>query len=467
MNYPPSLNKFFVFDRRLGTKEGTEEEKILYFYPPNLKVEDKTNHVGLCEGIIQFAGTFSPTKPCNSVHREKQTICFYNPEPFVWMILIIKNPYTTRTTRDGKTTIQFLEEEVDDILLQTIVTHCYKTFKMFNGPFQLVLDNSGPQGAIHRLAAFMPHYINSINFETMDIFITLEGIQFLPVDKNVYLRVQSFINLTEDNLINPPLSRDIQYAGLLYKDNLVWSGLEQDDMRIMYSYLVSPLAAQEPTTRGSDFSFPVKIRGRQRFVTGPERLSDDSPISAPKVYIGPESKEYYLIVYELADIISLLLVDAIALKDHSLFQQLDTFIAPHINFLSPILAEHYSRKSGSDDQYRYIYFNHMNFAMKTVLKQKGAELPKETLRLLAEIHNDFETQRSTPSEVLIRTATDRWIVGRKSDQREFFVFFDQRNANLLEINGLPSLSSTFFAFFSSCFISFPSLFLFLFLDPHF
>lgn len=46
----------------------------------------------------------------------------------------------------------------------------------------------------------------------------------------------------------------------------------------------------------------------------------------------------------------------------------------------------------NEDQYRYIYFNHMNFAMKTVLKQKGAELPKETLKLLGEIHNDFETQ---------------------------------------------------------------------------
>ena len=40
-------------------------------------------------------------------------------------------------------------------------------------------------------------------------------------------------------------------------------------------------------------------RGRQRFVTGPERLTDDSPVSAPKVYIGPDSKEYYLIVYEV------------------------------------------------------------------------------------------------------------------------------------------------------------------------
>jgi First Longin domain of INTU, CCZ1 and HPS4 len=54
MNFPPSLSNFFVFDQRLGTKEGTEEQKILFFHPQQLKVEDKTNYVGLCEGIIQF-----------------------------------------------------------------------------------------------------------------------------------------------------------------------------------------------------------------------------------------------------------------------------------------------------------------------------------------------------------------------------------------------------------------------------
>jgi hypothetical protein len=36
---------------------------------------------------------------------------------------------------------------------------------------------------------------------------------------------------------------------------------------------------------------------------------------------------------------------------------------------------------------------------------------------------------------MVRTQNDGWVVGRKSDQREFYVIFDQKNANLLEING--------------------------------
>jgi hypothetical protein len=37
---------------------------------------------------------------------------------------------------------------------------------------------------------------------------------------------------------------------------------------------------------------------------------------------------------------------------------------------------------------------------------------------------------------MIRTQGDVWIIGKKSDQREFFVFFEHKNANLNQINGL-------------------------------
>ena len=40
---------------------------------------------------------------------------------------------------------------------------------------------------------------------------------------------------------------------------------------------------------------------------------------------------------------------------------------------------------------------------------------------------------------MVRTQDDGWIVGRKSDQREFYVIFEQKNANLLEVNGKDTL----------------------------
>jgi len=435
---PPSLKSFFFFNPTLSVKEGTEHEKILFFHPHQMNLGEKTNSVGLSEGLITFTRTFSPDGLCEAVRREKHTCAFYNPEPNFWVVMIVKNPFIIKTAKDGKATYQYFEDEVDDALLQSIIRQSYKMFRLFNGPCQKVMDEVNVQDLRKRLENFVPAFISTLNFEQLDLFTTLEGIQFLPVDKNVYLRIQSFVNLTEDTFPK------ILYSAFLFRDHLVWSGLEQDDMRAMYSYLTSPLALSEGAPGRADNGSPVRIRGRTGFVTGPEDLTKDkSPINAPRVYVG--NKQYHLIVYELQDILSIFLVDQSVLNDIALYQQLDSFISPHINFLSPILAENYSRKHG-EDQYRYVYFNHMNLAMKTSLKQRGADLPKETMKMLNEMHADFEKQQpSLPSEVLIRTSADRWLVGRKSDQREFYVFFDSKNANLLEINEeVKKLTSTYF-----------------------
>ena len=81
----------------------------------------------------------------------------------------------------------------------------------------------------------------------------------------------------------------------------------------------------------------------------------------------------------------------------------------------------------------------MNLAMKTSYKNKGSDLDRHTLQLLHKMRADFQTPKAmeNTSEVLVRTSTDRWLVGRKSDDREFYVIFDSKNATLLEVNGIP------------------------------
>ena len=38
-------------------------------------------------------------------------------------------------------------------------------------------------------------------------------------------------------------------------------------------------------------------------------------------------------------------------------------------------------------------------------------------------------------EVIVKAMTDYWVVGKKSDQRELYVILNQKNANLIEVNG--------------------------------
>jgi len=71
--------------------------------------------------------------------------------------------------------------------------------------------------------------------------VPLAGIQFLPLDKTLYLRVQSFINLTESTI------PEIAYTCFLYSQQLVFSGLEQEDIRILYRYITAGFLHNLPT----------------------------------------------------------------------------------------------------------------------------------------------------------------------------------------------------------------------------
>ena len=44
-------------------------------------------------------------------------------------------------------------------------------------------------------------------------------------------------------------------------------------------------------------------------------------------------------------------------------------------------------------------------------------------------------------ETVIKTASDYWVVGKKSDQREFYVVLNNKMANLAEINGMLTIYS--------------------------
>lgn len=46
-------------------------------------------------------------------------------------------------------------------------------------------------------------------------------------------------------------------------------------------------------------------------------------------------------------------------------------------------------------------------------------------------------------EIIVKAMTDYWVVGKKSDQRELYVILNQKNANLIEVNGMSTTSFPF------------------------
>jgi hypothetical protein len=92
-----------------------------------------------------------------------------------------------------------------------------------------------------------------------------------------------------------------------------------------------------------------------------------------------------------------------------------------------------------DDSFRFLYFNHMNLALKTSLSSKSAPLTVEVIKVLRAMHADFiraGADAHAPTEVCVRTRADGWVIGRRSTQtsREFFVLLDERAGELTDVS---------------------------------
>jgi hypothetical protein len=96
---------------------------------------------------------------------------------------------------------------------------------MFHGTILDGIKTIGEEPFKEKLQSFFNGYAAAMKFDNIDLFSTLDGmhikffhikyvitgIHFLPVDKNVYLRIQSFINLMENTFPN------IQFSTFLYR----------------------------------------------------------------------------------------------------------------------------------------------------------------------------------------------------------------------------------------------------------
>lgn len=90
----------------------------------------------------------------------------------------------------------------------------------------------------------------------------------------------------------------------------------------------------------------------------------------------------------------------------------------------------------TDPQSKYIYFNRMNLAVKSTVhseRRSGITVQPELLRFLADINEEL-SQVEESGELVAKTTSDWWVVGKFSDQREFYVILNQKSANIIQIN---------------------------------
>jgi len=296
------------------------------------------------------------------------------------------------------------------------------------------VQEEGRKKVVEKLSAFLPPLVINLQWDRVDLFTTLAGMHFLPLNKNVYLAVQRFVNTIENQY------SDIVDTTVLYKDHLVWSGLDQDDIRVLYK-----LHTAHTCQATSDFQPMLDISERFRnpqirFVTGPENPTDESsPMHLLPVYIGPHAQRHQLVIYHTGNIIIFFLVKDDKPIPRNWFRLLDADICRHLQDarLGQTIADCHTRKEIFDEQYKYVYFNRMNLALKTSLVHKGSDVTPIVMKVLSAMHEQFTHPTDNICEVLLKTVNDMWIVGRCTEEREFYLIFDKskdKDVTLVEIN---------------------------------
>uniref|UniRef100_A0A4X2LQA8 CCZ1/INTU/HSP4 first Longin domain-containing protein n=1 Tax=Vombatus ursinus TaxID=29139 RepID=A0A4X2LQA8_VOMUR len=417
--FPPALLSFFIYNPRFGPREGEEEKKILFYHPNEVEKNEKIRNVGLCEAIVQFTRTFSPSKPAKSLHTQKNRQFFNEPEENFWMVMVVRNPMIEKHSKDGKPVVEYQEEELLDKVYSSVLQQCYSMYK----------------------------YLQTLHLQSCDLLDIFGGISFFPLDKMTYLKIQSFINKMEESL------NIVKYTAFLYNDQLIWSGLEQDDMRILYKYLTTSLFPRhiEPELAGRDSPIRAEMPGNLqhygRFLTGPLNLNDpEAKCRFPKIFVNTEDsyEELHLIVYKAMSAAVCFMIDASMQPSLDFCRRLDSIVGPQLTVLASDICEQYNinkRISGSEKepQFKFIYFNHMNLAEKSTIHMRKTpsvsltSVHPDLMKILGDINSDF-TRMDEDEEIIVKAMSDYWVVGKKSDQRELYVILNQKNANLIEVN---------------------------------
>eukprot|EP00794_Sanderia_malayensis_P007703 gene7703-8540_t len=441
------LLNFAIYNDEYGQREGKEEEKIMLYIPEEEDIDFKIKNIGLCEALMQFTKTFNPSTQCEVLHTQKTRQVFLNPEGRFFMILTLSIPYIERVSKDGKK-LEYFEENVQDLVLKSVLKQAYTMFRLFNGSFSAILQKSGVDVLKEKLQYFYTRYLQTLNFAQFDILDIYHGVSFLPVDKGNFFRVQSFTNIVETTF------SCIKHTCFLYNDQLMWTTLEPEDMRILYKYLTSSLF---PATLDIDTNEYRQSQQQQqgsspnsqtlnpgRFLTASIESIDtlpNTPKRAPRLFLqsDDEVKEYYLIVYKSVNAVICLMVASQPQLTMEFYLKLHSFMGVQLASLSNRIAEQLAKNhlSHSDQHYRFLYFNEMNLAIKSSIHGKKSNVvtsvTSDMMKLLVDIHSDFQNI-SEDGEMIMKNLADCWVVGRRFDKREFFVILNQKNASLVDIS---------------------------------
>ncbi|KAH8366013.1 hypothetical protein KR093_008166 [Drosophila rubida] len=429
-----TLRSFYIFNSSFGQKEGQEERKVLFYHPDDIELNTKIKDVGLSEAIITFTGTFTNEDDCKALHTQKTTQLFHQPEPGYWLVMVLNVPKEFRL-KDGIEVADYRGGEVSDRIYHAVLRQCYQMYRFHHGQLASKITDTpmsaGGEEQRQQLASelqqFYARYLSSAkDLMNCDIMDMLHSIQYLALDKTLFLRAHNF-NMLCDTF--PSIKECI----MLYNEQIVCGGkLNATDLYSLHSYIL--------------FTAPA-VSNSDRYRHGAFALEDsETPI---KVFIDVDGKiePHYLLVYRALNLTLCLFVDAkLNAPKQEFYEELHNYMGPQLSCLARDIAAEISKQSVSstlhesnsqDSSPKYLFINEQSLKHHTNI-YRNAKIPRNVMSIIADlanpIDNDSNAGTAAPTEELqVKTTNDFWIVKRRCNWRQYYVILCKSKATLLDV----------------------------------
>ncbi|XP_001352418.1 vacuolar fusion protein CCZ1 homolog [Drosophila pseudoobscura] len=452
-----TLRSFYVFNSSFGEKEGEEHKKVLYYHPNDIELNTKIKDVGLSEAIIRFTGTFTTEDDCKALHTQKTTQLFHQPELGFWLVLVLNVPKEIRL-KEGVEVADYRGGEISDRIYRAVLRQCYQMYRFQHGALASLgagLDNADQRREMlsEKLLQFFDTYLISLkDLAHCDIIDMLHSIQYLPLDRALFLRAHNFGMLCATFPV-------IKESIMLYNEQIVCGGkMGASDLYSLHAYIVQNVLPMD--SNASSANTPVIKRSisecqAKGFVRcHPSDASEGQDEALPlTVYLSVENQvtPHYLLIYRALQITLCLFLDAKQpAPKQELYDELHAYIAPQLTCLARDIASEVSKEAlahpgqdsssgggpaSNDTTPKYLFINEQSLQHHTNIHRNG--IPRNVMSVIADLANPGERSNvaaaAATEELQVKTTNDYWIVKRCCNWRQYYVILCNSKATLLDV----------------------------------
>ncbi|XP_010459141.1 PREDICTED: vacuolar fusion protein CCZ1 homolog isoform X2 [Camelina sativa] len=480
-----------VFDLRRGQTEGQELDKILFFYPADLDLSTQLSVIGLSEGLITFTRLFSPETACEVIEAEGHSHVFYEPEPDIWMVMVVeKNKETGAIWR------------ID--ALRRVLKEVHSLFVMFHGSIRALIEKE-PTGELTRsqLYPFFTDYLSNLfvgkklQLPTFRETLRERGtVQMLTLARDTALEVQSLVQVLDS------CAGSLRcHSMILFQDLLVSTTLSADDTVNLFTFAVMRLTSKALSSDANSWSYLRKGHGSSeisnRSTLAPfgsidslpsgngnnmhhviRPLQNDkwrkgkdgflitdiwgletggSPDSAiPTIWLQQTQERVYLLAYQHKSLTLLLLMPTNAIVNGDLnVSAVKQQVIEDASLRILKIEEKISRGWGGENTYhikgyRYLVVDNDMEVSRASPSGKVATLAKESLLALNKLREEVDLEKSLAKrqekdmEICIRAKNNAWVIARVTRGKELYMALEKGSGTLLETtNAVGRFSNRF------------------------